>query len=233
MSNNFENSESVILRNVRLDYFDLFKPAPSQEPSKKDNRDHDRYRARGIFEKGTEAYSQAIKGLMDAATKMWGANAKQMLDSIPGNSKAVRNGNTNLDKSGNIRPEYAGKFFIQTSNKAQPQIVAQARHEGKFVTIGEDGRGYIDGKPRDDIPFKITKPYRGCYVDLKVTFVAGKAQTLQNGQKLPNQVYAQIEAVKFVRDGEAFGRGATSAEGFEDEDVSSEVSSEEDDDIAF
>lgn len=231
MSNNFENSESVVLKNVRLDYFDLFKPAPSQEPSKKDNRDHDRYRARAIFEKGTEAYSQAAKGLMEAATKMWGANAKTMLESIPANSKAVRNGNTNLDKAGNIRPEYADKFFIQASNKSQPQIVAQARHEGKWVSIGENGRGYVNGRDvTDALAFEIVKPFRGCYVDLKVTFVAGKAQTLQNGQKLPNQVYAQVEAVKFVKKGEAFGRGATSAEGFEDEEISQ---TEEEDENPF
>lgn len=37
---------------------------------------------------------------------------------------------------------------------------------------------------------------------------------------MPNQVYAKLIAVQFLRDGEAFGAGPTSAEGFGEEEVS-------------
>lgn len=40
---------------------------------------------------------------------------------------------------------------------------------------------------------------------------------------IPNQVYAKLEAVQFLRDGEAFGADPTSAEGFGDEEVSMET----------
>lgn len=40
---------------------------------------------------------------------------------------------------------------------------------------------------------------------------------------VPSQVYAKLIAVQFLRDGEAFGAGPTSAEGFGEEEVSQET----------
>ena len=122
---------------------------------------------------------------------------------------------------GSINPAFKDMFFVSASNKSRPQVVAQKRHNGQFVTITEAGRGLCAGiDVTDALGYPITVPYSGCYVNLKVQFTAGKADPSKN---LPNQVFAKLEAVQFLRDGEAFGAGPTSAEGFGDEEVSQET----------
>ena len=73
----------------------------------------------------------------------------------------------------------------------------------------------------DQLGYEVKVPYRGCYVNAKVEFVAGKSFKGSDGQIIPNQVFARIIAIQFVKDGEAFGSGPTNAEGFDDEEVES------------
>lgn len=214
---NFASSEAVFLKRVRLDFNDLWQPGEPMSQADKANKAKWKYKAVVIIDRGSPADEAARKGLMAAATALWGDNAQQMLKGISKNSKALRNGDENLDDKGNIKPNYAGKLYLSASNKEKPQVIAPAKHEGKFVNIGEDGNAYVEGRLLSPPPYKITKPYRGCWVNLKVVFIAGKADASKN---LPNQVYAKLEGVQFVEDGEAFGAGPTSAEGFEDEEVS-------------
>lgn len=226
---NFANSESVILKRVRLDYFDVFQKGAPQDEKDKANPDKWAYKAKVIFPPDSEAAAAAKGALLAAARALWGDNAVQMVQSIPANSKAVRNGDHYLKSDGSSRPEYVGQLFVACANKKQkPQVVAQKKHNGKFVTITEDGRGLVDGiDVTHELGYPITVPYRGCYVNLKVQFTAGKADP---SKQMPNQVFAKLEAIQFVSDGEAFGAGPTSAEGFDDEEV---TASGVDDDALF
>ena len=215
---NFANSKSVVLKHVRLDFFDIFKPgAPMAEKDKADPKKW-KYKVKAIIEKGSEAETAAKAAMVEAARALWGDNAKNVVPNITANSKALRDGNANIDTNGAIRPEYAGKLFISASNASKPQVVGPQKVNGKFVTIMEDGTCQIDGM-QVQAPYKITVPYRGCYVNLKVQMVAGKSFKTASGETLPNQIYAKFEALQFVGDGEAFGAGPTSAEGFDDEAV--------------
>ena len=214
MASNFASSKPVFLNNVRLQWMDLFTPGDGMDGGAP------KYKVVALIDPQSDAATKAKDGLMEAATALWGANAKNVVQNISGNSKAVRNGNSKLDDSGEVRPEFKDMLFISASNKQRPQVIAQKSHNGKFVTITEDGRGMVDGLDvTSDIGYTITPPYRGCYVNLKVTFIAGKAFTTTDKKQIPNQVYAKLEAVQFKSDGEAFGSGPTSAEGFGDEDV--------------
>ena len=88
------------------------------------------------------------------------------------------------------------------------------------MQITESGRGLVDGMDvTDQLGYEVKVPYRGCYVNAKVEFVAGKSFKGSDGQIIPNQVFARIIAIQFVKDGEAFGSGPTSAEGFDEEEV--------------
>jgi hypothetical protein len=62
-------------------------------------------------------------------------------------------------------------------------------------------------------------PFRGCYVNLKMKFVAGAAGQMPSGEKVGNQVFGKLLAIQFARKGDPFGAGAASAEGFDDEEV--------------
>jgi hypothetical protein len=223
MANNFEESDFCILKNVRLDYFDIYTPAPSQDANKKNDRKYDKFKAKAIIDMGSDADNVARAGLMQAATKMWGANAATVVKSLPTNQKALRKGDEYLTTDGGARPEYAGRMFISASNKSRPQVVGQRsiERDGKKipVEITEDGRAFAGGIELSPPPYEITVPFRGCYVNMKVKFVAGKAGKMPSGETVPNQVFAKLEAIQFVRKGEAFGAGPTSAEGFDDEEV--------------
>lgn len=221
---NFASSKPVILKGLRAAWLDIYKPGEGM------NGGAPKYKFTGLMAPDSEAATAAKAAMLEAATALWGANAANMVRSMAANSKALRNGDDKMADDGTVRPEYAGMYFISASNKAdkKPQVVAQKMHNGKFVHIGEDGRGRVDGLDvTDEIGYPITVPYRGCYVNAKVTFVAGKSFKGSDGQIIPNQVFARIEAIQFVRDGEAFGAGPTSAEGFGDEEVAEGASAEE------
>lgn len=219
MANKFEDSEPVILKNVRLDHFAAWTPEPSMEASKKDDRKFDKYKAKAIIEKDSEAATVAKAAMLAAGRKMWGDNAINVIKSLPTNQKALRNGDEYLKSDGSQRPEYMGNLFISASNKAKPAVVGPKRINNKFVDISESGLAYQDGVQMDPPPYKITAPYRGCYVNLKVQFVAGAAGKMPSGETVPNQVFARLIAIQFARDGESFGPGKASAEGFDDEEV--------------
>ena len=221
MASNFASSKPVILKNVRLQWGDLFQAAAGEINGKKTEP---KFKAVALFTKDSEAAAAARTALLAAATELWGANAANVVTNISSNSKAVRDGNSKIDDNGNVREEFKDMLFISCSNKQRPQVVAPKLHNGKFVTITEDGRGMVDGiDVTDQLGYVLKAPYRGCYVNLKVQFVAGKAFKASSGEMIPNQVYAKLEAVQFLRDGEAFGAGPTSAEGFGDEEVAQET----------
>jgi hypothetical protein len=217
---NFASSKSVILKNVRLQWADIFTAKAGEVNGK---ATEPKFKVVGLFEPNSEAATTAKQGLLEAATALWGDNARNVVQNISQNSKAVRNGNSKINDDGSVRDEFKDMLFISASNKTKPQVVGPKKHGGKFVTITEQGRGLVDGLDvTNDLGWPITVPYRGCYVNLKVQFVAGKAFKAQSGEMIPNQVYAKLEAVQFVRDGEAFGSGPTSAEGFGEEEVETE-----------
>lgn len=221
---NFASSKPVILKGLRAAWLDIFKPGEGM------NGGAPKYKFTGLMEPDSEAAATAKKAMLEAATALWGANAAQVVKSMAANSKALRNGNDKLNDDGSVREEYKDMLFISASNKAsqKPQIVGPKRHNGNFVTITEDGRGYVNGVDvTGELGYELKPPYRGCYVNAKVTFVAGKSFKGSNGEIIPNQVFARIEAIQFVRDGEAFGAGPTSAEGFGDEEVDEKDTSAE------
>lgn len=213
---NFASSKPVILKNVRAAWLDIFTPGEGM------NGGPPKFKFTGIIEPDSEALTVAKKAMLEAATGLWGANAANVVKSMTANSKALRNGNDKLNDDGTVRAEYANKFYISASNKAQqrPQVVGPRRHNGQFVSITAEGRALVNGLDvTNELGYPVTVPYRGCYVNAKVTFVAGKAFKGSDGNLIPNQVFARIEAIQFLRDGEAFGAGPTTAEGFDDEEV--------------
>lgn len=217
---NFASSKPVVLKGLRASWLDIFKPGEGM------NGGAPKYKFTGLMEPDSEALKIAKAAMLDAAKQLWGPNAENMIRSMAANSKALRNGNDKMADDGTVRPEYAGKFYISASNKAdkKPQVVAQQKFNGKFVNITEHGRGLVDGMDvTDQLGYPITVPYRGCYVNAKVEFVAGKSFKGADGQIIPNQVFARIHAIQFVRDGDPFGSGPTSAEGFDDEEVVSDA----------
>lgn len=182
----------IKLQKVRLSFPDLWKPGkPMQEG------DTPKYGGQFIIEPGSENEKIAKDALVAAAQETFGQNWQAIVGAMEKSKKCVRRGDDNLDKEGNVRDGYAGKLYIVARNKAKPAIVAAKakNQDGSWNFLTE-----ADGKP-----------YGGCYVNVKINVKAMKAK-----DKIPNQIYATLEAVQFVCDGEAFGAGPGTPEGFDD-----------------
>jgi hypothetical protein len=238
---NFNSDKTIIMKRCRLAWADIYTPGEGM------NGGPPKFKVTGLFTPDSEASKIGKASMVTAARGLWGDNAVNVIRSMAANSKAIRSGNDKMDDKGNVREEYKDMQFISASNKAAPRVVGPKRVTGKhkrlegggeidlgneptFVDIHEDGTCSVKGV-KIVPPYKITVPYRGCYVNLKVQMVAGKQFTGQDKQVVPNQVYAKIEAVQFVEDGEAFGAGPATAEGFDDEEVEEVGSSGGGDDL--
>src|SRR5690606_491301 len=99
MASNFASSPAVVLKNVRLQWGDLFTPASGEINGQKTTP---KYKAIGLFAKDSEAMSVGRKALLDAATALWGANAANVVAQISSNSKALRDGNGKISYDGSV-----------------------------------------------------------------------------------------------------------------------------------
>lgn len=212
-NNNFEESDSIILPDVRLDFFDLWAPGKPRAEKDQANPKKWKYKAKVIFAPGSEADKRAQAAMIVAAKKLWGDNYANVIRTISKNSLALRNGDDNIDPQGAARENYIGMKYVSCSNGTKPEVVGPRKHNGKFINISADGRAFVDGTELSPPPYEIVAPYRGCYVNLKLKLVAGKG----DGKELPNQIFGKLEAVQYLREGEAFaGGGTNSAEGFDE-----------------
>lgn len=182
----------IFLKEVRLSFAQNLR-TPGRPPS--DPNAKLKYGAQFIVEPGSPNH-QALEAIMkQQAAAKFGANWEAIYNSIEGNKKCLRDGNKNLDGSGQVRGGYAGKLYVKANNPMAPVIVDQF------------------GQP---LPEASGKPYSGCYVDVKLDIYA------QSKPGQGAQVNASLLAVKFVRDGEAFGGVPPSADGFEFESANTE-----------
>jgi hypothetical protein len=180
----------VILKNVRVSFPDLFKPGKPMNEG-----DAAKYGCQSIIDIGSDAEKSAKMAMAQTAQETFGANWQAIVKAMEKTKKCLRTGDDNLDKDGNIRDGYAGKMYLVARNKAKPALVGGKNPDGSFKHLTEE-----DGKP-----------YGGCYANVKVDIKAMKAK-----EKIPNQIYASLLAVQFVRDGDAFGAAPGTPEGFDD-----------------
>jgi hypothetical protein len=103
---------------------------------------------------------------------------------------------------------YEGQWYVSANNAKQPKI------------IGRDKRAL---KEADGVV------YSGCYVNAIITLWYQPAG-VKNDNPVPHAVYASLEAVQFVKDGEAFGApGVDVDEDFDD--LTDDDDDRDDDDV--
>lgn len=175
----------IFLKEVRLSFAqNIYTPGrPPSDPNAKL-----KYGAQFIIEPGSENHKALERVMREQASGKFGANWEAIYNSIDGNKKCLRDGNKNLDGSGNVRAGYAGKLFVKANNAQAPVIVDQF---GQPLTQASG------------------KPYSGCWVNVKLDIYA------QNKPGQGAQVNASLLAIQFAKDGDAFGGVPPSADGFE------------------
>lgn len=126
--------------------------------------------------------------MLEVANDTWKGKGEAMLNALEASKKCVRNGDTKLDKGGEVRDGYAGNWYVTAKNVKRPGTFAK---DGTPVTE-EDG-----------------VIYSGCYV-YAIVELYGNAQPTKKG------VFASLLGVRFEADGDSFGGGSTArADDFE------------------
>lgn len=168
----------VHLKDVRLTFPQLF------EAKQVNGTGDPKYSAAFLFGRDHPAIPEIQKAITEAAKAKWGEKHPEMLKQLKAADRLpVHDGDAKSDYDG-----YAGKFFINSSNKVRPLV--------------------IDGN-RAPLTASDGKIYSGCYVNAIVEFWA---QDNQFGKR----VNASLLGVQFVRDGERLAGGSTaSADDFE------------------
>lgn len=197
----------VILKNVRLSFFNGFKPSKDRTDKKTGEVIKGNYNANFLLEKGTPETKANLakikKAGHDARAKKWGENEEKWPKLKP-EKLCLRDGDLE-DYDG-----YENHHYLSANNAKQPQIITNRK--------GKDGKWMeaIEGAPG--------APYSGCYVNALVRIWA---QDNEHGKRLN----ASLEVVQFLRDGDAFGAAPVDPnEKFTDDMVGDEGSLGEDED---
>lgn len=197
---NTENKKEVIgrviLKGVRLSFADIWKP---KTVKREDGTESDpKFSAnflipkngnlQAVYKGKTMPIMAALKAAkIDAIAKKLGEDKAKELK-IRANNYAVKDGDEeNYDG-------YAGHWYVSANNRRKP---------------------VVKGRDKRDLTEADGVVYSGCYVNAIVTFWYQAAGT-KNGNSVPHAVYASLEAIQFVRDGEPFGAPGVTDDDFED-----------------
>lgn len=181
----------IFVPNVRLSFPDLRKRGlpPKDKPN-----EPGKFGCQGIFAKESPAHIVVRDAVIAVAKAQWPENWQAIVGALGNDKKCLRTGDANLDAKGKVREEYKGMMYVKASNNNEvPLIGAKAKKA--------DGTWNI-------LPASSGKPYGGCYVNLKIDVYAST--------KHGNAVHATLQAVQFVKDGDAFSGAPATADGFGD-----------------
>ena len=186
----------VRLRNVRLSFADIW--TPKSVTTEDGGQSEPRFSANFLIDKNADLDAvylgkkmpimKALKAAkIDAIAKKLGKDKAEELK-IRANNYAVKDGDEeNYDG-------YADTYYVAARNRKRP------------IIKGKDKRNLTEA---DGIM------YSGCYVNAIITLWYQAAGT-KEGKNVPHAVYASLEGIQFVRDGEAFGAPGVDDDDFED-----------------
>lgn len=171
----------VLLRDVRLSFADIYKPAKDRKDSKTGEIIKGKHGANFLMEKGTEGtkanQAKIKKAGHDAKVKKWGANESSWPKLKP-EKLCLRDGDLE-DYEG-----YEGNLYLSANSERKPQVITNRKgKDGRWIEATEGGQN---------------SPYSGCRVNALVRLWV---QDNEHGKRLN----ASLEVVQFLADGPAFG----------------------------
>lgn len=175
----------VILKGVRLSFFDGWRPKSITRADGTESTP--KYSANFLTPKdgsGKAVYKGKAMPIMAAlkAAKM-DALVKKLGESEGAKAKVKPQNYCVKDGDLETYDGYQNMYFISANNSKQPKIV---------------------GKDKRPLSEKDGIPYSGCYVNAVVTLWCQKPGNV-NGEPRPLAVFGSLEAIQFLRHGEAFG----------------------------
>jgi len=181
-------SEVIKLGGVRLSFPKLFTPKAFVD--KDGNKSSERFEAAFLLDPSDKTHAAIIADIVEKATDL--AN-EQWHNKIPksvelcfgySDAQAIAVGDLKWHGKEKEYDGYEGMFYISSANRTRPTVVDRDRSP----LVEADG-----------------KPYPGCIVNASITLWT---QDNQWGKR----INANLRAVQFVKDGEAFGAKPVAAE---------------------
>ncbi len=185
----------IKLKSVRLSFPELF------EPTQFEGKGPYSYKAAFLIEPGSDNHKLILATMKEVATEAWKAKAGAVLENADDDSKLRF-----LQKGDKKEYDgYAGMLVISAKrdkSKGRP-LLLHKNPKKKDPDTGEMVNNEV-GQDEGTI-------YGGCYVNVTIEMWA-------QDNNYGKTIRAQLLAVQFVKDGDAFGGGNTkgSAEDFED-----------------
>lgn len=168
----------VLLKNVRLSFADIYKPAKERKDPKTGEIIAGKFKCNGLMEKDTPDTNANMKKLKKASEEVKKAKWGDKIPKLKANQVCLRDGEEE-DWEG-----YEGCWYISASNQTQPVLITRRKdRDGKWI------------------PAKPGELYSGCYVNLLVRLWA------QDHPEYGKRLNASLEAVQFVKDGDPFSGG--------------------------
>ncbi len=199
----------------RLSYPDIFTSRPGVKQAD-GSMSKPKFGCHIIFEPTSEAATKVKTAIMSQVQGKWGPQGVNFLTAMEASKKCLRNGNLNIDKAGVVRSGYQGMMFVVSRNKNKPLVIADKFHDGRPVHLHEDGSAWQQNRQTGAwepcaVPWKVTVPYGGCYVNAQIEIYAMDGQPPQG-----KSINASLLAVQFLRDGAAFGGSRADESDFSD-----------------
>lgn len=205
------STKIITLPNVRLYWSDLFTKAKDTQDKATGRTILGKYGCTVIIDPASPAGAAVQAAVNEVAFAEFGKNFAVILGAMDAKKQCLRDGDKYLDAEGEVRPDFAGQKYLAAKNDVKPVVIAYAFHNGKPVVLSADGGTFQDGVPVA-VPFEAKAPYRGCFVNVKVSIDAFTSKNAEVGR----MVAAKILAVQFAKDGDAFGSAPPTADGFAD-----------------
>ena len=172
----------VILKNVRLALPSLFNPFVPRDGLKPGQVA--KYTSTFLFEPGSPNEAVMLNAMAQAAKAVWGEGAKVVFEAMGPNSRCMKSGNLKLRQgTAEVREGFAGMIQVVTSNRVKPLVVN------------------TDLSPVDEASGIV---YAGCHVNAKIDVYGLKGQ----GER-SNGIFATLQVVQFVSDGDRFAGGGS------------------------
>jgi len=190
-----KNSQSkvIYITNARLSFPHLIDP---QRNTGDDGKERIAYNADFILEPSNPAWNEFMHVYQAMAQEGWDQYAQNAMTMIHGDHKkrCYGEGQEKVNqKTFEVYQGYQGMVYLSASRSTLPQVID---------TIGNA----IDATNTMAIQAELRKMYGGCYVNAAIK------PWLQDN-KHGKGVRADLVAVQFLRDGEAFGEGQIDASG--------------------
>lgn len=200
----------ILLKNVRLSHPHLFKAQPPQE-----GEGEPKYNGSFIIDPSTPSGKANIKLIKNELKR---AYKEGYPDKVRLKGTCLKAQDDDLIESdmvvtateGKQRDEYKGMYLVSASEKKRPIVINRAKEP---VTESDD------------------VVYAGCYVNVSIMIWVQGAKP--EARKYGCRLNANLRAVQFYKDGEAFGASSPVDVDNEFEDFDDDDEFDDDDDVGF